>query len=273
MTVQRASAPIPTPLSLALSRARRQLLPIFTMIVCASLAGWLWARNARSIAAFGEVSGVRIPLESKFEGMLEELPRPVKVFDSVRAGQIVARIDTSAAEAELRQIEAELQAPAADAKNTTATEPLRLTFAAQQARRDELRLRIASRDIKSPIDGTIVEISHRPGQSAKLGKPIMIIAAERGDWIVGYLRPDQAIRPAPGMLVKIRTRGTPSRTMESFVQSVGPQVHQLPARFFQNPKTPEWGLPVQIAMPPEAELRPGETVDLIFRPSTLHSPR
>jgi hypothetical protein len=60
--------------------------------------------------------------------------------------------------------------------------------------------------------------------------------------------------------------------MESFVQSVGPQVHQLPARFLQNPKVPEWGLPVQIAMPPEAELRPGETVDLVFRPQSRRSP-
>jgi len=264
---------IPTPVSLALSRARYQLLPIFTMIACALLAGWLWARNARSTAAFGEVTGVRIRLESKFAGMLEELPRPVKVFDSVRAGQVVARIDTSAAEAELLQVEAELQlGESPDAQKNPAASALRLTQAARQARRDELRLRIAARDIKSPIDGTIVQISQRPGQSAKLGKPIMTIAAERGDWIVGYLRPDDAIRPTPGMMVKVRTRGTPSRVMESFVQSVGPQVHELPARYFQNPKVPEWGLPVQIAMPPEAELRPGETVDLVFRPQSQRSP-
>jgi len=271
MTAPAERAPtIPTPLSLLLKRARHQFLPIVTMIVCASLAAWLWSRNARSVAAFGEVSGVRVPLESKYDGMLQELPRPVKVFDSVRTGQVVARIDTSAAEVELREIEAELQSPqSTTTKGQIATPP---ALGARQARADELRLRIASRDIKAPIDGTITEIFERPGQSAKLGKPIMTIAAERGDWIVGYLRSEQSIRPAPGMIVQVRTRTSPSQHLQSYVQSVGPQLHQLPPRFFQNPNVPEWALPVQIAMPPEAELRPGETVDLIFQPHEKHLP-
>ena len=246
---------------LALRRARYQVLPVVSMLLCASLAGWLWARNARSIAAFGEVSAVKVALESKYEGMLEELPRPVKLFDSVRAGQVVARIDTSAAEIELKQIEAELQKPSAASVDQ----------AARQARFEELRQRIGSRDIKSPIDGTVVAIFHRPGQSAKLAMPIMTIAADRGDCIIGYLQADQAIRPAPGMVVNIRTRGTPLRVMQSYVQSVGPQVQELPKRFFRDPNRAEWALPVQIVMPPEAELKPGEVVDLVFRPHDKHS--
>src|SRR5688500_2132120 len=104
---------IGTPMGLALRRARYQVRRIIPMIVCAGVGAWLWARNAGSIAAFGEDSAVRVSLESKFDGMLEELPRPVQLFDSVRASQIVARIDTSLAEAEMRQIEAELQAAGA----------------------------------------------------------------------------------------------------------------------------------------------------------------
>jgi multidrug resistance efflux pump len=251
---------IPTPPSLLLRRARYQILPIVTMALCALLAGWLWARNARSIAAFGEVSGVRVSLESKYEGMLQELPRPVKLFDSVRAGQVVARIDTGAAEAELRQIEAELKA----AGNSP-------TAASRSARAEELRQRIGARDITSPIDGTVVEILERPGQSAQLAMPIMTIAADRGDFIVGYLRPDQAIRPSPGMVVNIRTRGSPVRTMQSYVQSIGPQVQALPKRYFANPDVAEFALPVQVSMPPEADLRPGEVVDLFLRPGEKHS--
>jgi multidrug resistance efflux pump len=258
-TAEKTTA-IQTPPSLLLRRARYQILPIVTMAACALVAFWLWSRNARSIAAFGEVSGVHVSLESKFEGMLQELPRPVKLFDTVRAGQVVARIDTSAAEAELRQIEAELKS----SNNNPA-------LAARSARAEELRSRISARDITSPIDGTVVEILERPGQSAQLAMPIMTIAADRGDFIIGYLRPDQAIRPATGMVVNLRTRGSPVRTMQSYVQSVGPQVQELPKRYFADPDVAEFALPVQIAMPPEADLKPGEVVDLIFRPEEKHS--
>ena len=71
--------------------------------------------------------------------------------------------------------------------------------------------------------------------------------------------------------MNIRTRGSPVRTMQSYVQSVGPQVQELPKRYFANPNVAEFALPVQISMPPEAELKPGEVVDLIFRPTEKHS--
>lgn len=241
---------IPTPLPLLLRRGRHQFLPVLTMLASALLAGWLWARNARSAGAIGEAAAVRIAIESKYEGMLEALPRPVSLFDSVKSGQIVARIDTSAAEAELRQLEA-----------STPTDP------AKQARIEELKLRIASRDIKSPIDGTVVHISHRPGESAKLAKPILTVAAERSEFIVGYLKPDQSVRPKPGMAVSVRTRGARPTTYRSHVQSVGPQVEAMPPRFLRDSnQTPEWSLPIQVAMPPEAEIKPGELVDLILWP-------
>ena len=49
------------------------------------------------------------------------------------------------------------------------------------------------------------------------------------------------------------------------------EVQELPKRYFANPNVAEFALPVQISMPPEAELKPGEVVDLIFRPTEKHS--
>jgi hypothetical protein len=48
-------------------------------------------------------------------------------------------------------------------------------------------------------------------------------------------------------------------------------VQELPKRYFADPDVAEFALPVQIAMPPEADLKPGEVVDLIFRPEEKHS--
>jgi multidrug resistance efflux pump len=96
----------------------------------------------------------------------------------------------------------------------------------------------------------------------------MTIAADRGDYIVGYVRENQGVRPKPGMPVTVRVRGggTSQRSMQSYVESVAPQVEKLPARFLRNPNINEWALAVQIALPPESELKPGEMVDLTFHP-------
>jgi hypothetical protein len=61
-------------------------------------------------------------------------------------------------------------------------------------------------------------------------------------------------------------RVTPRRAFESYVAAVAPQVEPIPKRHLHNPNVEEWGIAVQIVIPPEAELRPGELVDLIFWP-------
>ena len=257
---------IPTPWTLLLRRARYQVVPIASMVVCSALAVWLWNRSMTAATTTGEVSAVRVSLESNFPALLEELPNPVKVFDTVKSGQIVARLDVSAAEAELQRLQHDLDRlrpqPSTAAAATTATP----ATAELETRIIGLRRRIDARDIKSPINGTVMAIFKRPGESAVLGKPILTIAADRGEFIVGYLREGQTARAAPGMQVTIRARGRGAQTLTSYVQSVAPQVEPLPERHLRKLAVPEWALPVQVAMPPETDLRPGEVVDLIFHP-------
>ena len=242
--------PIPTPWTLMLRRARYQVVPITSMIVCTGLAVWLWNRSVTTATTTGEVNAVRVSLEPNFHALLEGLPNPVQVFDTVKAGQTVARLDVSAAEAELKRLQSPTTAPVADV----------------EARVTELHRRIDSREIKSPINGTVMAIFKRPGESAALGIPIMTIAGDRGDYIVGYLREGQTAHAAPGTAVTIRARGRGGRTFTSYVQSAAPQVEPLPERHLRKIAVPEWGLPVQVALPPEADLKPGEMVDLIFHP-------
>jgi multidrug resistance efflux pump len=258
-------SPIRTPWFLLFQRARYQVVPILTMVACVVLAGWLWRRNTSTATTTGEVNAVRVSIESKFPGLLQELPNPVRVFDTVKSGQIIARLDVDVAEAELQRLEAEserlrAQLPPAEHDSNPA-------IADRRARIGELRLRVDARDIRSPIDGTVMEIFERPGQSAELAQPIMTIASDRGDYIIGYLREGQP-KPAPGMSVVIRTRGVATRSMRSYVESVAPQVEPLPERHLRKLAVPEWALPVKIAIPPEAELKPGEMVDLVFHPTS-----
>jgi multidrug resistance efflux pump len=262
MTVTNGTT-VSSPWRLTMRRWRYQFVPVATMLVCAALAAWLWSRNARAFNATGEVSTIRVELESKIPGLLEEIPQPVRVFDAVRSGQIVARVDLSLVEKRFERLQAELER-----LRSQQPAPSAATVAEREAEIAELRAQLDAREIRSPIDGTVMRILERPGQSAQPGLPIMIIAADRSDFIIGYIRDGQRLRPAPGMAVTIRPRSDPRRITKSYVDGVAPQVELLPQRHRLNPdpNIQEWGLPVQIAIPKDADLRPGEMLDLTFHP-------
>jgi multidrug resistance efflux pump len=135
-----------------------------------------------------------------------------------------------------------------------------------QAKIQELEQKILAQDIKAPISGTIISIHRFPGQAVTAGQAIMTIASEKGDFIVTYVRQSQYIQPTAGMTVNVHLRSAP-RTLRSHITSVGPQVEKVPPEHLRDPRMLEWGLPVHIAIPPDTKLRPGELVDLFFRPN------
>src|SRR5947207_12196078 len=100
---------VPVPWKLLLRRARYQIVPIGTMVMSSVLAGWLWMRHVHTATATGEVSAVRISVESKVDGVLEQLPQPVHVFDTVRDGQLVARVDLKVLDKQIQQMKAEAE--------------------------------------------------------------------------------------------------------------------------------------------------------------------
>jgi multidrug resistance efflux pump len=249
---------------------RYQILPIVSVLACASVAAWIWGGQTHAAAGIGEVEAVRVELHPTFEGVLEELPHPVKVFDAVQSGQVIARLDTGIAEAELRRLEQELsQMPGTSATSGPTTAPAAPYSIVQwyQARIDELRAQVNKRDIKAPISGTVMSIHRRPGETATLGKAILTIASDKGEYIMGYLREDHMIRPEAGMTVQIRTRDKPARTYLSFVESVGAQMELIPVRYWRNPNVQEWGRPIRVALPEGAQLAPAETLDLVVSPA------
>jgi len=101
----------------------------------------------------------------------------------------------------------------------------------------------------------------------------MTIASEKGDYIVTYVRQSQVIQPTQGMVVNVHTRSAP-RTFRSHILSVGPQVEKVPPEHLRDPRLIEWGIPVHVAIPVDPmrpgqpiKMRPGELVDLFFRPN------
>lgn len=92
------------------------------------------------------------------------------------------------------------------------------------------------------------------------------MAAEHGRYIVSYVRPDQGIQPKAEMPVQVRLRAASARPLPSKVESIGPQIEQIPQHQCRDPRVPEWGLPVRIRIPFGCAARPGELLDVSFLP-------
>jgi multidrug resistance efflux pump len=296
------SSPIPTPLPLVLQRVRYQLVPVATLVLSCVLAGWLWVRRGGAAVSVGEVNAVRVNINAKADGMLTDpggnFPA---MFDQVKAGAPVARLDSSHIEAQIARYQDEVDklkteletitkqgaskkgpttAPAAtgadgavagnaaDADETVVASAgaLRISIGSKEAKIQELTQQLQNLEIKAPISGRVVEIHRRPGQAVQLGNSIITIASDKGEYIVSYVRQTQPITPREDMPVDVRPRSSMS-THRTRVIAVGPQVEAIPPHQLRDPKVPEFGLPVHVALPAGVTLKPGELVDLFFHPS------
>ncbi|MHB1034555.1 MAG: HlyD family secretion protein [Pirellulales bacterium] len=144
--------------------------------------------------------------------------------------------------------------------------PYRAALVTQEAKIRELELQRQSLEIRAPISGIVSAIHRRPGQAVRAGDPILTVSDNRPQYIISYIRQEQRIQPVRGMLVDVRVRSIPTRTFETKIEDIGPQVEAVPSHQLRDSKVPEWGLPVHIAMPEGATLRPGELVDITFKP-------
>ena len=147
-------------------------------------------------------------------------------------------------------------------------EPLRAAFAVQEAKLRQTEAELSPIKIVAPMDGTIIAVHFRSGESVTPGRPIVTIAADTPTRIIGYLRQPAVIEPRPGSTVTVRTRGIRRLTGTARVIEVGSQLDTMP-QVLQSPVKlagVELALPVDITVPANLKLRPGELVDITFTP-------
>ena len=84
---------------------------------------------------------------------------------------------------------------------------------------------------------------------------------------MGYLRQPYAIEPAAGMSVHVTTRERKARKFWSEITQVGVQLETITnsLAFVRQGALLDAGLPVVVQVPKGMRIRPGETVDLVFR--------
>ena len=271
--------PIPTPWPVRWRRFRYRTVPFITMALCVLATLWLWRRHAGSGNAVGAVETYKATISSDAQGVLAPSgERELQLFDAVKKGDVVARIDAKHLRAELDRLQREISnaqdaAPAGATPTTAApttgpgrgaAEALEAVAIGKMQEIDALERRLEASDIRAPFDGVVTEVQRRPGETVHVGQQIMEIAAEAGTHVVSYLRQEQRIEPVAGMTVEIRRLTGAREVVQGTVEAVGVQFQSVPTHQLADKRTPEWGLPVRIAMPAGANLRPGEMVTITF---------
>ncbi len=147
-------------------------------------------------------------------------------------------------------------------------DPLRAAIAVQESKLRWTEAELSPIFLKAPIDGIVSVIYHRSGEAVTAGQPIVAIATLTPVRIVGYLRPPLSEEPQAGMRVEVRTRGVHREVGSAQILEVGTQLEALPPAL-QGPvplrmANAEFGLPIDISLPTNLRIRPGELVDITF---------
>ena len=149
-------------------------------------------------------------------------------------------------------------------------EPLRAAINVQEAKLRLTEAELSPRPLRAPIDGIVTMVYHRPGEAVTAGQPIVAISTLEPVRIVGYLRPPLLSEPKVGMQVEVRTRGVRRVVGQAKVLEVGSQYESIPATLLGPIKFSnlELGLPVNISLPANLRIRPGELVELTLLPES-----
>ena len=140
---------------------------------------------------------------------------------------------------------------------------------AQDERLKAIEKHLGTISLEAHVDGMVSAIFRKAGEHVKDGEAILTISGARSERILSYIRPPFPIEPTVGMDVEIRTRSMRRSSSKGKILNVGVQFEPVASALaIQRPGVPQdMGLPFSVSLPPELKLLPGETVDLVLRPS------
>jgi multidrug resistance efflux pump len=143
-------------------------------------------------------------------------------------------------------------------------DPLQAAIAVQESKLRLTEAELSPVMLKAPMDGIVSAIYHRSGEAVTAGESIVAIATLTPVRIVGYLRAPILEEPKIGMLVEVRTRGLRRDVGSARIVEVGSQLESMPLAFLGplKPAGAELGLPIDISLPANLKIRPGELVDI-----------
>ncbi|HEY9175537.1 MAG TPA: hypothetical protein VI136_24920 [Verrucomicrobiae bacterium] len=133
------------------------------------------------------------------------------------------------------------------------------------AQRERLQRTEQSITLRSPMDGFVSVVDHRPGSKIMAGETILVISAEKSDRILAWVRQPVTVRPHVGDMVEVRRGILGEPPFQGMVVKVGRQLEPINPTAVPLAATiqqAEFGLPLIVKAPDIVDLIPGEAVQL-----------
>ena len=133
------------------------------------------------------------------------------------------------------------------------------------AHRERLQRSEKSITLRSPMDGFVSVVDHRPGSKIMAGETILVISAEKSDRILAWVRQPVTVRPHVGDMVEVRRGVLGEPPFQAMVVKVGRQLEPINPTAVPLAATiqqAEFGLPLIVKAPDIVDLIPGEAVQL-----------
>ena len=123
----------------------------------------------------------------------------------------------------------------------------------------------------APISGMVQGVYRRSAEYVVEGEPLVTITSPRSERVIAYLRQPYPVEPEIGMEVEIITRSRKRQRFTSRVAEIGAQLEMITnsLAFIRQGAVIDEGLPIVFPVPTDAHIRPGEIVDVVFRPMSL----
>ncbi|MGV3771609.1 MAG: HlyD family secretion protein [Verrucomicrobiales bacterium] len=124
--------------------------------------------------------------------------------------------------------------------------------------------------LAAPISGE-VQFYRQPGEFVTAGEPLMVINSERADHVVAYLKQPAGFEPSVGMKMEVSTRSRNAIRFETEIAHIGARVEVITnaVAFIQTGALVDSGLPLILPVPDNVHIRPGELLDIFWKPAAL----
>ena len=125
--------------------------------------------------------------------------------------------------------------------------------------------------LRAPISGMVGMIYRQQGENVVAGEPLIAINGNWSDRIVAFVRQPYYMDPLVGMTVHVTTRERKAKKFWSEITQIGAQVETITntLAFVRTGYLMDVGLPLVVDIPKGVQIRPGETVDIVFRSKPL----
>lgn len=224
------------------------------------------ARAERGVRAV-ELTAMTSQLDA-LKALVDKRMADRRDLDALAVKHAAVKKEVQSADARIAQLQSQVAAARSRRETlpsdaaTRATDPLRAELSVVRQREELLRLRQEALTLRSPVAGEVTMVHLRAGEVAAAGASVASVAAAAGARVTVCMSEVSAAGVREGEAVELRRAD--GSTLRGRVERLGGEVAELPARCWQEARSPEWGKTATVVVEDEARLVPGEGFIVAF---------